>query len=80
MKSAQKSKIKRAIKIIELLDQIKPLYKELDEITMGLVQENFTSARVKGKTVTLADNFADKNSVFKAVAIKRFELKVESTL
>ncbi len=69
----------RAEKIQLQLDQVRPLYRELDEITSALFNASLASTKMRAflekKGVALIDNFADKNTQFKTVAIKRYELR-----
>lgn len=62
---------KRARELIDQIEAIKPLYKELDELTDKL----FAAGFVAGEGLAIVDNFAEKNTVWKASAIRRFELK-----
>lgn len=66
----------RAIEIKQQLDAMKPLYDELDKITMQILESGRTIGETTKATVILVDNFEDKNCVFKPAAIRRFELKI----
>lgn len=68
--------VDRARSIRQQLDEVKPLYHELDEITLALMNAKEALQR-HGRQygVELIDNFAEKNSAFRTVAIRRFELK-----
>lgn len=68
--------VARAVQIKDALEANKPLYDELDEITVQLAALQFSQAPVGAKVVTLVDNFAAKNTVFRPCGVKRFELKV----
>lgn len=67
-----KKLVKRARAISAQLDEVKPLYNELDQITLAL-------AMVKDKLpkhgVTMVDNFSAKNTQFKVASFRRFELR-----
>lgn len=69
--------VARAIEINKELEKIKPLYAELDLITIQLMKLNFTNAFHNGKSVLLVDNFKEKNTCFRTTSVKRFELKIE---
>jgi hypothetical protein len=62
----------RAQKIQRQLDEVKPLYHELDEITFALVR---VKERLESHGAVIVDNFAEKNTQFKTVGIRRYELK-----
>lgn len=71
-KAAVKRLIERARYIQSRLEQVKPLYGELDEITLLLIP---VKEMLPQYGVTLEDNFKVKNTSFKAVGIRRYELK-----
>lgn len=77
-RSQLKNLVTRASEIQQILEQVKPLYAELDAITMELAMHSegkpFTSA---GRQVIIEDNFESKNSSWKSVAIRRFVLKIK---
>ena len=70
---------KRAAEIKAQLDAVKPLYDELDKITVELA-----ALMVAGREFDLPDgsvgrvvnNFAEANTVFRPAGVKRFELKI----
>lgn len=62
----------RAKEIQSQLDEVKPLYRELDEITFSVIR---VKERVEKHGAVLIDQYADKNTQFRNVAMKRFELK-----
>lgn len=71
--------VNRIAAIKTQLEAVKPLYDELDELTaeMGEVAEvNQTLATNDGRFVTLVDNFADKNTVFRPAAVRRFDVEL----
>ena len=74
-----KELLERAAEIKKALDVVKPLYEELDTITMRIATEFPMAQEVELKTgeiVKLVDNFASTNTVFRPLGIKRFELKI----
>lgn len=72
--------VRRAIEIHDKLHEVKALYKEQDEILQKMIEAGFTSVVVDGKLVALVDNFAEKNTVFKATGFRRFELLVQESI
>lgn len=75
-----KTDLARAVEIKAQLESVKPLYEELDAVTMRASEALRLSKTVdvNGVKVTLIDNFESKNTVFRPVGVKRFELSVES--
>jgi hypothetical protein len=74
-------KLKRALEIKKILDANKPLYDELEAITVELAsQQAGTSVPVvvDGYYFSIVDNFAEKNTVFRPAAVKRFEMKIQT--
>lgn len=69
--------IQRAVEIQAILDQVKPLYKELDEIVVALANRGFRAGKHNGAVVVLVDNFDGKNTCFRATGVKRFELSIK---
>lgn len=75
--------VNRLIQIDQILDDCKPLYEEKDNITLQLRElvgvGNDHSIFLPGteNVVTVVDNFADKNCVFRPAAFRQFEAKVE---
>ena len=68
--------VKRAYAISKQLDEVKPLYNELDQITQALLT---VDALKKGNAlehygVAIVDQFTEKNTVFRTVGIQRFKL------
>lgn len=63
--------INRAIEIIDTLEETKPLYAELDQITQKLVDAGFSSEG----GLALVDKFEAKNTAWKSAAFRRFELE-----
>lgn len=70
-----KKLVKRARLIQLQLAEVKPLYGELEEITMALLQVKDKLAK---HGVAIVDKFADKNTQFKTVAITRYELAIKA--
>lgn len=68
--------VKRAFLISKQLDEVKPLYHELDEITQALlnVQALKKDGALEKYGVAIVDQFNEKNTVFRTVGIKRFQL------
>lgn len=78
MKAETRKLLDRAVEIQAILNQVKPLYNELDEIIAELVRVGFKrEAFFSGYELILVDNFEKKNTVFKATGIRRFDLKIE---
>lgn len=63
----------RAKEIKKHLDRVKPLYKELDEITDFFIEhkENLTKYGI-----AIQDNFESANTAWKSTPMRRFELVV----
>ena len=74
--------ISRIAAIKAQLEAIKPLYEELDTLTVQLADSvpAGTSFILGDDTVTLVDNFAEKNTVFRPTGVKRFEVQIENTI
>jgi hypothetical protein len=79
MKKSNKKQIemlaKRAAEVLAKLDEMKPLYNEIDKITEQLVAAGVENIAVGVATLHVVDNFAAKNTVFKTTSVKRFEIK-----
>lgn len=71
--------IRRAVQIQNQLDEVKPLYGELDQITSSLLNASIVSVKLRShlekQKIVLVDNFAEKNTAFRTVALRRYELK-----
>ena len=65
--------VERARAITRQLDEVKPLYQELDEITLALT--NVRHALHPKHGIVIVDNFKERNTQFKTVGIRRFEIK-----
>lgn len=76
--------VKRALAIMEQIEECKALYGELDEVTLKLKDYGFTSKPIgtdengNPMTLELFDNFENTNTVFNATAVKRFQLKKQT--
>lgn len=90
--------LSRIVVVKSMLDANKPLYEELESLTLAVnvmagqgsfhVQMNPADAmylhggEVKhlspNQIVTIVDNFAGKNTIFRTAAAKRFEASIES--
>lgn len=68
--------VKRAYAISKQLDEVKPLYGELDEITHALlnVQALKKNGALEKYGVAIVDQYAEKNTAFRTVGIQRFKL------
>lgn len=56
--------------LITAIHEVKPLYDELDEITLALVGQDLSKYGL-----IMVDNFASENKRFKGTFVSRFELK-----
>lgn len=74
---SKRSLKKRAAEIVRILDNCKPLYKELDEITTYLVESEVVEFKIDGRRYLIVDNFAAKNTQFKASFMRRYEVKAK---
>lgn len=71
--------VNRIAAIKTQLEAVKPLYDELDELTAELsdvAEVNQTLATNDGRFMTLIDNFAEKNTVFRPAAVRRFDIEL----
>jgi hypothetical protein len=87
---------KELIKLKALLDSNKPLYDLQEKLTLELkdllkgeevlVEEEMMVITPTGpaftapQTVKIVDNFESKNTVFRAAAVKRFEMSTETVI
>jgi hypothetical protein len=60
----------RALRILKDLEASKALYAELDEITEALVKRKWR----KSKYLKLRNNFAAKNTAWRSVAVRMFDI------
>ena len=72
-----KALLRKLLAIQEELANIKTLYREQDAIIDQLIEIGFKHGKVDNYIVTLKDNYADKNTAFKATAFRRYEISVE---
>lgn len=69
--------IERAVEIDKHLSQVKPLYKEREDIMAKLIAHTTDICiDTSSYTVTMCDNYASKNVVWKACGISRYELEI----
>lgn len=71
----KKNSLKRALQILNALECVGPLYKELDSITDNLVKSRVRKFAVGRIELVIIDNFKKKNTVFRATALRRFEIQ-----
>lgn len=64
--------VERAKWIRMQLDEVKPLYKELDAIVLALVPMEEELGKYG---VILVDNFLEKNTCFKVASVNRYQLE-----
>lgn len=69
----------RVLEIQAEIDATKPLYAELDRLVQDLVDREFVECKVGRSVVRLVDRYADKNTAWKATAIRRFDLQIFTT-
>lgn len=73
-----KTLMAKAAEIKAKLDAVKPLYDEMDKLTMQIAELTQPGEyEIPDYEVTLVDNFAQKNVCFRPAAVRRFELKIE---
>lgn len=98
-KAAQvRADLARIIQLKATLDSNKPLYEELDRLTLNLknvmgvgsipinlteketmyMHNNEVKFLAPNQVVTIVDNFAEKNTVFRPAGVKRFEASLET--
>lgn len=71
--------LERIVAVKAKIDAVKPLYEELDDLTMELQEEVEVDQLLQAKGdafVRIVDNFAEKNTVFRVAGVKRFEAEV----
>ena len=74
------ARVRRILRLMKRLEQVKPLYGKLDDLTLSLLNKKIPETiRFDGEVVELklVDNFAEKNTAYKTTGVKRFELKVK---
>lgn len=96
---AASAKAMRIIKLKAILDSVKPVYEELDRLTLELqkiigtdrlIELDLTEEQAmfvmngevrflsRSQVVSVVDNFAEKNVVFRPAGVKRFEVNTET--
>lgn len=70
--------LERLLTLTEEITKLKALYEEYDLIVLRLHSLGFTEAECGGKTLTLQDNFKEKNTAYRVAFVKRFDVKVTS--
>ncbi len=68
--------VDRAVEILEIMQGIKPLYEELDEIIEMLLLTDKSTFENDDAVLVLVDNFAKKNKAWKSVPFTRFSLDI----
>lgn len=72
--------IDRIAELKSQIDGMKHMYEELEQLTIQLVkmntQLNTPIPTFDGNYLILQDNFADKNTVFRPAAVKRFDVDI----
>lgn len=71
-------KIRQAKKLMARIEACKANYQKLDALVQSLAEAGFESETADGETWVLKDNFAESNVVFRAHAMRRFELQPAS--
>jgi hypothetical protein len=70
------------VRIKNTLDSHKALYERLDDLTLELldagVQVDQTLSTKSQAFLTVVDNFADQNTIYRALPAKRFDIKLET--
>lgn len=94
-----RANVVRVIQLKAALDANKPLYEELDRLTLELkgvmgvgaipvrlteqetmyMHNNEVKFLAPEQVVSIVDNFAEKNTVFRPAGVKRFEASLETT-
>lgn len=76
--STQNEKLIRLLEVHKELEARKVFYEEYDKLVAELRAEGFTHEILEGFDMTLVDNFADKNTVFRPAGVKRFEITIKA--
>lgn len=69
------TKLAKLLSLHQALEERKALYAELDALVLELQSEGFSHAVFEGLEITLVDNFAAANTVFRPAGVKRYEAK-----
>src|SRR5271167_4313980 len=72
-----KELVQRAAEILDSLAIVKPLYRELDDITLALIGMDIFSIVYGDIQLTVVDNFSEKNTCFRVGRFKRFDVEIE---
>ena len=76
-KSQAKKIIRRAIELTKQVEDLKSIYRELDEIIGVMIEHKIKAGVDEGNVIRLVDNFTQKNTTFKSTAFRRYDLKLE---
>lgn len=69
--------LKRIIEVHAELEKSKALYKEMEELIDMLVKDvGVDRLQYQDNYIQVVDNFADKNTMWKATAFRRFDVKI----
>lgn len=67
--------VRQALALQAKIERCKAHYRKLDEIVDLLLGLGYKGSTVDGRRVALVDRFAKKNTVWRAAAVRRFELE-----
>lgn len=70
--------LNRALELSIELANYKVLFKEMDQITVELMNMDVFEAIIDGCRMTIADNFAQQNTCFRVARFNRYELKIDN--
>ncbi len=76
MRSRVNKLLDRVLEIQKELDKAKPLYREMDELVTQLSKKRKKSFTYRDRVISVVDNYAKKNTVFKTVGIRRFDISI----
>lgn len=71
--------LKRIVLLKMKIEKFKKYYVELDELTVELAKTRKTFHQLGPTTIAVVDNFEKKNTVFRACAVRRFEVMLLNT-
>jgi len=66
---------RRYLKLQQFVEKVKIVYNELDQLAVELNSLKVKRIKLRNIEVRVVDNFAEKNTVFRPVGIKRFQLE-----
>lgn len=69
--------LKLLIELNSAIEKAKALYQDRDDLVMKMKEAGFKEAKLDGLTFVLRDNFEEKNTMWRAAAMSRFEIRVE---